>query len=85
MTIGPQRMPATPGRLRAQWRQVDAENREAIAVRRQWMKLLGCDEQEINESVAGDSDFELVEELSQLRAVIALNQRCRNLFEGEQK
>jgi hypothetical protein len=78
-------MPATPGRLRAQWRQVDTENREAIAVRRQWMTLLGCDEQEINESVAGDSDFELVEELSQLRAVIALSQRCRNLFEGEQK
>jgi len=80
MTIGPQRMPATPGRLRAQWRQVDVENREAIAVRRQWMTMLGCDEQEIAESVAGDSDFELVEELSQLRAVIALNRRCRDSF-----
>jgi len=75
MTIGQQRMPATPGRLRAQWRQVDTENMEAIAVRRQWMAMLGCGDQEIAESVAGDSDFDLVEELSQLRAVIELNRR----------
>ena len=80
MTIGPQRMPATPGRLRAQWRQVDTENREAIAVRRQWMTMLGCDEQEIAESIVNDSDFDLVEELAQLRAVIALNRRCRDSF-----
>ena len=80
MTIGPQRMPATPGRLRAQWRQVDVENREAIAVRRQWMTLLGCNEQEIAESIVSDSDFDLVEELSQLRVVIAFNRRCRDSF-----
>ena len=66
-------MPATPGRLRAQWRQIDTENREAIAVRRQWMAMIGCDEHEIAASIAVDSDFDLVEELSQLRAAIVLN------------
>jgi hypothetical protein len=44
------------------------------------MTLLGCDEQEIAESIVNDSDFDLVEELAQLRAVIALNRRCRDSF-----
>jgi hypothetical protein len=70
--MGPQKGPAVLGRIRAQWRQVDVENREAIAVRRQWMEMIGCDQNEITESITNQSDFDLVEELDKLRAVIEM-------------
>lgn len=70
--IGPQRGPATVGRLRAQWRQVDVENREAVKVRRQWMALIGCDDAEIGEACDNACDLSLEDELEQLGAAICL-------------
>jgi beta-xylosidase len=71
--FGPQRSPAVPGRLRAQWRQVDTENREAREVRQQWMKIIGCDEQEISEAVEASFDLTLCDELDQLAAAIRMS------------
>ena len=71
--IGPQRGPATIGRLRAKWRSSDGENREASAVRRQWMNLMGFDENEINEACDDVLDYDLVEELEQLGSASSLN------------
>jgi hypothetical protein len=58
------------GRLRAKWRQVDTENREAIEVRRQWMALIGYGEAEINEACDNAFDLSLEDELEQLGAAI---------------
>ena len=71
--MGPQRGPATPSRLRAQFRQVDTENREAREVRAQWMRLMGCDEDEISEHVSGAFDLCLTDELEQLAAAMRLS------------
>lgn len=71
--LGPQRyVPATSARLRAQWRQADVENRQAIEVRKQWMRVLGMDEEEIAEDVAKCFDLDLVEEIEQLSAALRL-------------
>ena len=70
--IGPQRGPASPARLRAKWRQTEVENREAIAVRRQRMTLLGCDPAKINETCNNAFDLDLADELEQLSAAIQL-------------
>jgi len=70
--MGTQKGPAVLGRIRAQWRQVDVENREAIAVRRQWMEMIGCEHDEIAEAITNQSDFDLVEELDKLLAVIEM-------------
>lgn len=74
-----QRMPATPARLRAQWRSTESENREAIAVRRQWMKILGCSEKEISEQCDHAVDLNLEDELEELSAAIRLNQMKKEL------
>lgn len=66
--IGPQKGPATPARLRARWRAVDVEHREAVAVRREWMTLIGCDVEEIDEACETEFELDLVEELEQLAA-----------------
>jgi len=65
--------PASTARLRAKWRQVDVENREAVAVRRQWMAIIGCDSEEIEELCSGAFDLSLKDELEQLSAAIANN------------
>lgn len=72
-SIGPQKGPACSRRLRAQWRQVDRENREAIEVRRQWMIMLGHSDSEIQTVCESAFDLSLVEELEQLLAAIALS------------
>ncbi len=71
-SIGAQRGPACPGRLRAQWRQVDTENREAIAVRRQWMAILGVSQEEIDHHCSNAVDLSLEEELGELLAAMGL-------------
>ena len=71
--IGPQRMPATPARLRAQWRQTDSENRESIAVRRQWMALIGCNSAQIETACVSAFNLNLAEELHQLSAAIRVS------------
>ena len=71
--IGPQRGPATAGRLRAQWRQVDTENREAVAVRREWMSLMGLTQQEINDACEAAFDLVLEDELEELALCSALS------------
>lgn len=73
MNLGPQRMPATLPRLRARWRQVSVENREALEVRREWMALLGCDEDEIEAACQGEYELSLDEELRQLAAARRLS------------
>ena len=70
--VGPQRGPATVGRLRAKWRQVEVENREAIRVRRQWMALIGFDDAEIREPCDNAYDLSLEDELEQLGPAIRL-------------
>jgi hypothetical protein len=70
--LGPQNGPACSGRLKAQWRQVDVENREAMAVRRQWMTLLGIGEDEIAEKLAVSFDLCLADELEELLAAMGL-------------
>lgn len=69
-----QRMPATPARLRAQWRSTESENREAMAVRRKWMKMLGCSEKEISEQCDYAVDLNLEDELEELAAAIRISQ-----------
>lgn len=69
-----QRMPATPARLRAQWRSTESENREAMDVRRQWMTMLGCSEKEISEQCDHAVDLNLEYELEELAAAIRLNE-----------
>ena len=80
--LGPQRNcpqpPVAPARLHAQWRQAEDENREAIEVRKQWMRLLGCSEEEIAADVAKCFDLELVEEIEQLSAALRLAGMCRS-------
>ena len=49
------------------------ENREAVAVRRQWMAIIGCDSEEIEELCSGAVDLSLKVELEQLSAAIANN------------
>lgn len=71
--MGPQRGPATVGRLRAKWRQTEVENREAIVIRRQWMELMGCDAEEIDEICNKSFDLNLEEELEQLSAAVRLS------------
>lgn len=80
--LGPQRNcpqePIKPARLHAQWRQAEVENREAIEVRKQWMRVLGMDEEEISEDVAKCFDLDLAAELGQLSYAIELaGIRCR--------
>lgn len=67
-SIGRQKGPACTGRLRARWRQVDVENMEAIAVRRQWMSIIGCEQAEIDEHCNKAFDLSLEDELEQLSA-----------------
>jgi hypothetical protein len=69
--LGPQREPASLGRLRAQWRQVDVENREARKVRREWMSLLGFSDEEIRQACLVP-DLDLADELEDLAAAIVL-------------
>ena len=69
-----ERLPATPARLRAQWRSTESENREAMAVRRQWMKLIGCSDKEIADQCDHVVDLDLEEELEQLAAAMRLSQ-----------
>lgn len=72
--LGPQRFaPTTSARLRAQWRQADVENREAIEVRKEWMQLMGMSEAEIATSIAKCFDLDLLYELEQLSAALRLN------------
>jgi hypothetical protein len=71
--IGPQKGPTTSARLRARWRSTEAENREACEVRAQWMRLIGCDEAEISESLRSSFDLDLNDELEQLAAAIQLD------------
>jgi hypothetical protein len=66
--LGPQKGPATQPRLKAQWRQIDRENREAIAVRIEWMHLLGFDGEEIADACKDAFDLDLVDELAELVA-----------------
>ncbi len=77
--LGPQKGPSTLGRIRAKWRQVDTENREAVAVRRQWMKLIGCDDDEIRESTQNETDLCLQDELDCLCSAILLARRSENV------
>ena len=72
--LGPQREPTSLGRLRARWRQVDVENREAWAVRREWMGLLGFHEDEI-EAACLESDLDLADELKELLAAKGLTRK----------
>jgi hypothetical protein len=71
--LGPQKEPTSIGRLRAQWRSVDRENREAIEVRKQWMRILGISESEISQDIKKAFDLTLAEELEQLAAAITLS------------
>lgn len=66
--MGPQKGPTSTARLRAQWRQVDRENAQAREVRREWMALLGCDQEEIDAACKSAFDLDLVDELEQLAA-----------------
>lgn len=68
-----QRLPATPARLRAQWRSTEAENREAMEIRRQWMTIIGCSDKEIAEQCDHAVDLNLEDELEQLCSAIRLN------------
>lgn len=71
--IPPQRYaPACQARLRAQWRSTDSENREAKEVRREWMTMLGMSSEEIEYHLSRSFDLDLVEELEQLQAALAL-------------
>ncbi len=70
-TIGPQRGPSAPARLRAQWRQIDVENREALTVRRQWMAVLGMSQEEIDEHCRNLFDLCLADELEELSAAMS--------------
>jgi hypothetical protein len=49
---------------------------EAIAVRRQWMRLMNLDESEIEEYCGDDSAVKLEEEIAQLRAMERVKQGC---------
>ena len=51
-----------------------SENREAMAVRRQWMKLIGCSDKEIADQCDHVVDLDLEEELEQLAAAMRLSQ-----------
>lgn len=69
----PQRYaPTNTARLRAQWRSVDAENRDALQVRRQWMALMGMSQEEIDMHTAKAVDLDLIEELEELAAVLRM-------------
>lgn len=74
--LGPQRNcpqePIKPARLHAQWRQAEVENREAVEVRKQWMRLRGVSEPEIADNVAKCFDLDLAEELGQLSYAIEM-------------
>lgn len=59
-------------RIRAQWRQIDREHTEAVAVRREWMALMGCDLEEIEEVIEESFDLSLVSELENLVAAKSL-------------
>ena len=69
---GRHRSPPTPARLRAQWRQVDKENNEAIAVRKQWMLLSGWSDEEIETACKFCFDLSLADELEDLAAAIRM-------------
>lgn len=73
MTLPPQRYaPTNTARLRAQWRSVDAENRDALQVRRQWMALIGCCQEEIDQHTTCIVFLDLVDELKQLAAALEM-------------
>ena len=73
MTLPPQRYaPTNTARLRAQWRSVDAENRDALQVRRQWMALMGMSQVEIDMHTAKAVDLDLIEELEELAAALRM-------------
>ena len=69
LMLGPQKEPTSLPRLKAQWRQVDRENREAMKVRREWMELLGFNEFEIRVACNAAFDLDLADELAELLAV----------------
>lgn len=62
----------TAARLRARWRSTEAENREAVAVRRQWLAIIGVDKAEIDDICEPLVDLDLAEELEELSAAIRL-------------
>lgn len=62
----------TSARLRARWRSTEAENREAVAVRRQWLAIIGVDQAEIDDICEPLVDLDLAEELEELSAAIWL-------------
>jgi hypothetical protein len=62
----------TPARLKAQWRQTEKENREAIDVRKQWMRLSGWSEEEIETACECCFDLSLADELEDLAAAIRM-------------
>lgn len=62
----------TPARTRARWRSTEVENRNAIEVRRQWMAVIGCNQEEIDEACNTAVDLDLVDELEELAAAINL-------------
>jgi len=70
--LGPQKGPTTPGRIRAQWRQVDTEDREAREVRALWMRTIGFERDEIERAIECSFDLSLKEELEELLAAIRL-------------
>ena len=64
--------PPIPARLKAQWRQTEQENREAIDVRKQWMRLSGWSDEEIETACECCFDLSLADELEDLAAAIRM-------------
>jgi len=63
----------TLARLRARWRSTEAENREAVEVRRQWLAIIGVDQAEIDDICEPLVDLDLAEELEELSAAIRMS------------
>lgn len=69
--IPPQRYaPASSARLHAQWRSTNGEQREATAVRREWMRTIGMTDDEIDEHFKKHVDLDLADELEELVSAI---------------
>jgi len=62
----------TSARTRARWRSTEAENREAVKVRRQWLAMIGVDQSEIDDICDACFDLDLADELEELSAAIRL-------------
>lgn len=70
--LGPQRGPIIKGRIRAQWKQIDTEHKEALAVRREWMMHIGVPAEEIDELCENSIQLDLLSELRQLESAMEL-------------